>query len=129
AGRAGGSRACAGAGSCGSQRDDERAKTQTRGASGRTRATAAAADRRPSGADAARAADAAGGGRHARRADPPSAEAGARGDALAVGNIGRSLARRKKRAPETRYAVEAARAIMMPRVPSRPSLWSDGWLR
>src|SRR5262249_2287640 len=85
--------ACAAAGSRGGQRANERVKTQTGGAGGRTRATAAAANRRPSGADAARATAAARVGRNARRADP-SAEAGARAAALPVGNIVRSLVSR-----------------------------------
>src|SRR5262249_1741113 len=78
------------------QRADERVKTQTHGAGGRTRATAAAANRHPSGADAARAAAATRVGRNARGGDP-SAEAGARARAAAlpVGNTVRSLTRRK----------------------------------
>src|SRR5262249_35016867 len=86
---------CTAAGSCGGHRANERVKTQTRGAGGRTRATAAAANRHPSGADPARAAAAARVGRNARHADP-SAEAGARARAAAlpVGNIVRSLVSR-----------------------------------
>src|SRR5262249_31660980 len=130
AGRARGWRACAAVPPCGGQRADERGKPQARGAGGRTPATAAAANRHPSGAGAARAAVAARGGRHAKRADPSAAAAGTRAPAAALplGNIVRALARRKRRAGN-RYAVAAARAIQPPRVPLRPSLWSDSWLR